>query len=139
MKNEFNQVAVEGRLTADPKIIEKENYIIVNFSIANNWIKTVEGTKKEEVNFFNVSAIVSKNFIPYLKKGQLVLASGKLEQSRWTKDGKNYQSVAIKAINIELLSSGNNSTSAQEAESPVYTEEPVFADEGDVNPDSYFS
>lgn len=101
---DFNQTTLVGRLTKDPESrTSKSGSSVVNFSIAvNRHLK--DGSDK--ANFFDVivfgqtAAFVSE----YLKKGDLVLVSGSLEQQTWeTQDGQRRSRVVIIGYNVQSL------------------------------------
>jgi len=75
-----------GRLTADAKIAElQDGRKVIHFTIAcNDRIKTKKADEaKEIVTFFACSYWKSTAIAPYLKKGSLVEASGRIDANAW--------------------------------------------------------
>lgn len=109
--SDLNSINMVGRLTknAELKIITttdgtKEKKLLT-FSIANNIVKNKENAQENKVSFFPIiywGANAEKLF-PYMKTGQQIAITGRLQQDRWEKDSKKYSSIKIIALRIQLL------------------------------------
>ena len=77
-----NSVVVVGRLTRDCSEVHVKESVVVNFSLASN--DFVDGEKR--TTFFEVVLWGNsfRNFVGYLKKGTVVMVSGKLYVKQWT-------------------------------------------------------
>ncbi len=102
--------AVLGRLTADPELKHTNNgKAVVNFSLAHN------PTRDGEPEYFDVTAWgqVAESVAAHKKKGDLVLASGRLQQQRWQQDGQNRSKVVLQANEVVFVSNkGENAPKA---------------------------
>jgi single stranded DNA-binding protein len=97
-----NFIALEGRLTRDPELKDKNGLSIVTFAIANNR----DYKERKHVNFFNCvvfGALGEKVVHKYAKKGDLVRIFGELTMNKT--DEKIYYSVRVD--DFRLLSSSN--------------------------------
>lgn len=100
---DINNVNIICRLTKDPEVRTTNNGMSVcKMSIA------VNGMKKEDVSFFDVTAWskVAENCGKYLKKGSQLGINGSLRQNRFqTKEGQNRSKVEINANNVQFIGS----------------------------------
>lgn len=87
----MNKVILMGRLTADPELAQTQSGTsYCRFSIAVNRRFTKEG--QQNVDFINCTAWgkTAEFLCNYFSKGQMLALCGRLEQSRYEKDGTNY-------------------------------------------------
>lgn len=85
----MNKVIVQGRLTKDVEMRQKDNYVIALFTLAVDRKYAKQGEERQ-TDFFNIVAYgKTAEFInKYFSKGQLVLISGRIENRSWDdKDG----------------------------------------------------
>ena len=110
MSFDTNVAVLSGNLTRDPefKVIEKsdgDDLSIISFDIANN----PNGKDNDKtLGFYSVTAFgkIADNCKEYLKKGNLVVVTGRLNLSRWETDGGEKRSkVNIVASKIKFVSS----------------------------------
>lgn len=103
MASSLNHVLISGRLTADPEPFKDGK--VCRFSIAcNRSIRDdSDGSWREEVSFLNCAAFngVSTRILSKLKRGDRVVVTGRLDQSRYEKDGEKRSSVSILVNQIE--------------------------------------
>lgn len=103
MASSLNHVLISGRLTADPEPYRDGK--VARFSIAcNRSIRDdSDGSWREEVSFFNCAAFngLSTRILSKLRKGDRVVVTGRLDQSRYEKDGEKRSSVSILVNQIE--------------------------------------
>jgi single-strand DNA-binding protein len=131
MKN-LNVATLIGNLTADPEIkYLADGKAVCKMSIAVN----DDYGEKKKVNFFDITAwaALAECCVKYLKKGNKIAVSGKLDQQRWEKDGQKHSKTIIIASTIEFLHTKNAE------EKPA--EEPVINDpwaEGETGPEMPF-
>lgn len=99
----FNQVVLLGYLTRDPEL----RYTPSNMATAAFGIGVNEKRKdKDEVSFFDIETWdkVAENCSTYLKKGSLVLISGRLKQDRWEDEhGDKKNKIKIIANTVQFL------------------------------------
>jgi single-strand DNA-binding protein len=95
-----NYLDITGRLTREADNIGRTG---MRFSIAYNreWTSK-EGEQKKKVDFFNC-VCWNQDLLAYMRKGQLIRIEGRLEQSKYLKDGKEVAQVQIVAENITLI------------------------------------
>ncbi len=136
MANDLNRVIVVGRLTRDPELRHTgTGTAYCRISIASNRNYTVNGTKKEEVSFFNCVAWARQAEIinQYCRKGKQVAIDGRLQQRSWqNQEGKQQSTVDIVIEQLQMLgSAGGGGGSATPETQPSYAgpssnDEPPF-------------
>lgn len=96
-----NNIAITGRLTADPELHYSQNSNPYSkFSIAYNHYKK---DQEDEVSFFNVIAfgVLAENVANSLEKGDRVNVVGSIKQNRWETDsGEKRSTVSIVADEV---------------------------------------
>ncbi len=98
----FNQIAIAGRLVADPEL----KYAPSGTAICKMRLAFDQGSgDNKSGGFVNVTAFqkVAENASQYLKKGARVLVGGRLEFREWESDGKKHSMVQISAHDIQFL------------------------------------
>ncbi len=102
--NNINTVTLSGNLTKDATL--RNNAL--QFSVAvNNSRKNAEGEWEDYASFIDcvIFGNRAKALEQYLVKGQKVLISGRLNQSRWEdKDGNPRRAVSVFVNELELVS-----------------------------------
>jgi len=139
MASDLNRIMLIGRLTKDPELRYTQNgAAVASFSIANNRTYNVNGEKREDVSFFNVSAWGKHGemIVQYCKKGQRIAIEGRLQQRSWdNQEGKKQYSIEIVADNTQFLSAKgennggdapNSSYQNQNQQSSGYQNAPVM-------------
>jgi single-strand DNA-binding protein len=103
MAYDINQVFLIGRLTRDPETRYSANTVICKFAIANN-----SGKDEKDVSFFDVVTFgkTAEMCQQYLQKGKQVAVVGRLNQSRWEKEGQKRSRVEIVGLTVQFLSGG---------------------------------
>ncbi len=102
MASSLNHVTISGRLTANPE--SKGDGNVSAFSVAvNRSIRQDDGSWKEDVSFINCKAFngIAKRVNDKLVKGDRVVVVGRLDQSRWEKEGQKRSAVEVIANQIE--------------------------------------
>jgi single-strand DNA-binding protein len=103
MASSLNHVLISGRLTADPEPYRDGK--VARFSIACNRSIRDDNDRswREEVSFFNCAAFngIATRVLSKLKKGDQLVVTGRLDQSRYEKDGEKRSSVSILVNQIE--------------------------------------
>ena len=109
MSRSVNKVILIGNLTKDPEVrYTPQGNAVASFSIATNREWTVEGNKKEVVDFHNV---VSWNKLAelcgqLLSKGSKVYVEGRLQTRDWvTEDGQKRYKTEVVIDEMIVLSS----------------------------------
>ncbi|MCB1174201.1 MAG: single-stranded DNA-binding protein [Leptospiraceae bacterium] len=107
MANDLNQVMLIGRLTQDPQLRQiSSGNSVCNFSIANNRSFTTNGTKRDEVSYFNCVAWgrLGEIINQYCQKGKQIAVTGRLRQDSYTdKDGRKVYKIEVVVENMQLL------------------------------------
>lgn len=105
----FNSITLVGRLTADPELKEfggEKESKVVNFTIAVDRPGKDESGEKD-TDFFRCFAWnkLAEIIHNYAEKGRLVLASGRLENRSYEKDGQKHTVSEIRCEQFQLLDS----------------------------------
>src|SRR5215510_4931615 len=102
----LNRVIIVGHLTRSPELrYAKNGNAVTRFGVATNSAWTDEsGEKREEVAFHNVVVFgrLAETAQEYLRKGQLVLAEGRLHYDSWTSEGVKHTRVSIIASRLQF-------------------------------------
>ncbi|MDD2999301.1 MAG: single-stranded DNA-binding protein [Candidatus Riflebacteria bacterium] len=117
MSGNLNKVFLMGNLVRDPELRSTGTGTpVAQFDIAvNRSFKGSDGEFKKETEYFKI--IVwgksGENCAKYLTKGKPVLVEGRLQVSRWEKDGQKQSRTEIVAENVQFLGSGASGTNAK--------------------------
>lgn len=111
--NNINNVTLSGNLTRDPELrMTPSQVAVMNFSIAVNESKKVDGEWTDYANFFDCVLIGKRAeaLHKYMEKGKKVLIQAHAHQSRWAdkQTGQNRSKVEFVVDNIELVGNGKN-------------------------------
>ncbi len=115
-----NKVFLLGRLGKDPeKSTFSNEKVVLHFSIATNEIfKDKNGNKVEQTDWHQIEMwdSLALNAEKVLKKGKLVFIEGKIKYDTWKdKEGKEKHSLKIRALQFQVINSGNsNNTNPNE-------------------------
>jgi len=122
----LNQVALMGRLTADPELRHTpSNISVTTFTIAVNRSYVKQGGERQ-TDFIDIVAWRNTaDFIcKYFKKGQMMAVEGCIQTRTYTdKEGKNRKAFEILANNVYFTESRNPNAASPEHER---TEEPAL-------------
>jgi len=115
----MNRIIVIGNLGRDPEMkYTPEGQPVTSFSIASNRnYKTSNGEKREEVEWFNVTAWgkLGETCNQYLVKGQQVYIEGRLKSRTYqTQNGETRFSNDIMLSSVEFLGKGPGESSKDE-------------------------
>ena len=107
----MNKVILMGRLTRDPEVRYSQGQnstAIAKFSLAVDRRFRRDG--QPEADFFNCTCFGKQaEFVEkYLQKGTKVVASGRVENDNYEKDGVKHYSVQIMVEEIEFAESKNS-------------------------------
>ena len=122
MAGSLNKVQLIGRLGADPEIKQMVNgKSVARLSVATSqsWKDKSSGERKEKTEwhrivFFGRSAEVIDQ---YLKKGQQLYIEGRLQTSKYEKDGVERFSTDIIGESFNFISGGSGSSSPSSSSS----------------------
>ncbi|MFH1999097.1 MAG: single-stranded DNA-binding protein [Planctomycetota bacterium] len=131
----LNKVLLIGRLTRDPEArYTPSGAAVTEFGFAVNRFYTVNGERKEDTCFLDVSAWgrlgeVARN---YLRKGKQAYIEGHLTFSEWqTQDGQKRSKIRVVADNIQFLDAAERgpgvSNSSEYAAPQAFPREPSQA------------
>ena len=131
----FSHVALLGHLTRDPELrYTPQGAAVCDLSVAvNHKFTKKDGEKAESVAFVDVTVWnrQAETSAEFLKKGRLVLVSGRLSQDRWEdpKTGQKRSKLQVVAASVQFLGGGSKDDessneavpeeSAEEPEAPV--------------------
>ncbi|MBU0754828.1 MAG: single-stranded DNA-binding protein [Planctomycetes bacterium] len=143
----LNKVMLIGRLTRDPEArYTPSGTAVTEFGFAVNRYYTVNGERKEDTCFLDVSAWgrLGEMVRNYLRKGRQAYIEGHLTYNEWqTKEGQKRSKIRVVADNIQFLDSGDRNASGSSRQSdfgggPPAKESPLM-DEGGFSADNEFS
>jgi len=104
----LNQVALMGRLTADPELRRTPNDVAVTtFTIAVNRSYVKQGAERQ-ADFIDIVAWrnTAEFICRYFKKGQMMAVTGSIQTRTYTdKEGKNRKAFEIVADNVYFTES----------------------------------
>ncbi len=107
----LNQVALMGRLTADPELrrTPTNNVSVTTFTLAVNRSYVKQGADRQ-TDFIDVVAWrnTAEFICKYFKKGQMMAVEGSIQTRSYTdKDGKNRKAFEVLANNVYFTESRN--------------------------------
>lgn len=105
MSINLNVAHVAGRLTRDPELkVLPSGQQVATLSIATNSVYTKDGVKHDNAEYHNVVIYgkQAENTAQYMKKGYVVLVSGRLQTQSWEKDGVKHYRTEIVADKIQF-------------------------------------
>lgn len=88
----LNKVQIIGNLGGDPEMRYTANgNAVTNFSVATSRVFTVDGDRREETEWFRVTAWgkLAETCAEYLSKGRLVYVEGRMQTRSWEDDSGN--------------------------------------------------
>jgi single-strand DNA-binding protein len=124
-----NKVILVGRLGKDPVL--KNNCANFSMATSESWKDKKTGEKKEQtewhtiVAFGKLAEIISK----YVFKGSQIYIEGKLETSKYEKDGQTRYSTKIIANNMQMLGEkkgDNGNASTQQSSNDFHDDDLPF-------------
>jgi single-strand DNA-binding protein len=120
----FNQSIILGNLTRDPELrYTPSGTPVATLGLASNRRYKDQNEQEQEETLFIDVVVWSKaaeNCAQYLKKGRLVLVSGRLVYRTWETEGQKRSKHEIIAERVQFLPSGNgNSANAAKADTPA--------------------
>jgi single-strand DNA-binding protein len=104
----MNKIILIGRLGKDPELqVTPDGTPVTKFTLAvNRYSKTSTGERKEETDWFNVSAWrgLAETCEKYLHKGSKVYIEGRLSQRKYTdREGIQRTSIDVTVSEMEML------------------------------------
>ena len=107
----LNKTDIIGNVGSAPELKFTPNgKSVTSFSVATNRRYTRDGERVEEAEWFTVIVWgkLAESCNTYVKKGQLVYASGRIHLDTWeTQEGKHSSRLELQAHNIIFLSKTN--------------------------------
>lgn len=129
----LNQVALMGRLTADPELRHTPaNISVTTFTLAVNRSYVKQGAERQ-TDFIDIVAWrnTAEFICKYFKKGQMMAVEGAIQTRTYTdKEGKNRKAFEILANNVyftESRSSGSAPGAGLDHEADHALSEPSFS------------
>src|SRR5687768_10135607 len=104
----LNQVVILGNLGADPEVRRTESgTVVANLRVATNMVwKNTDGEKEQRTDWHQVVVWgpQGERCGEFLKKGSLVLVTGRIQSREWTDaDGNRRWATEIVAGNVEFV------------------------------------
>lgn len=106
----INLVIVTGNLVRDAELRQTQSgFSVLNFSIAVNENKKVNGEWQSTPNFFDCVMLGDRaeTWAKKLSKGCGVTIQGHLKQQTWEKDGQKRSKVEINVDKVEVMRTSN--------------------------------
>lgn len=106
MATDLNTVGIVGRIVRDIELdYTKSGIAYINFTIAVNKSKKVNGKYQNVASYFDCSAFgkLAESLSAYLIKGQQVAIKGSLDQQTWEANGQKRSKIVIIAEGITLI------------------------------------
>lgn len=142
----LNQATIVGRMVKDPEVKSlPSGAAVAGFSVATSRVwKGSDGKKNEDTEFHNCVAFGKTAEIigQYVKKGQLILITGRIQTRSWEKDGrKNYRTeIVVEQMQMGPKPAGSSGPKKEDAkdkefnnygkkDSVEYPEEEINADD----------
>lgn len=101
---DLNAFCFSGNLVKDSEVKNFNSSAVLNFTVACNRSKKVEGEWVEVPSFFDVTYWTkgAEKMAAYLKKGTSVAVQGRIEQQSWTdKDGNKHSKLVVIADTVK--------------------------------------
>lgn len=124
----FNKVILMGNLTKDPVARTiPSGAKVTDLSVATNRQYTVNGEKREEVMFIDVTVWNKQGeaCAQYLTKGRPVLVEGRLNLQTWEEDGQKRSKHVIVAERVQFLGNGKGAAAATQVEAEIPAQDEV--------------
>ena len=114
-----NKVILVGRLGRDPEVrFTGGGQAVANFSLAvDESYKDKAGEKQQKTEWVNlvVWGTLAENVVqPYLHKGDLIYAEGKLQSRKYEKDGEPKTITEVNVFSIQMMSTKGTKGSQSE-------------------------
>jgi single-strand DNA-binding protein len=113
----FNQSIILGNLTRDPELrYTPSGTPVATLGLASNRRYKDQNDQEQEETLFIDVVVWSKaaeNCAQYLKKGRLVLVSGRLVYRTWETEGQKRSKHEIIAERVQFLPNGNGASAAK--------------------------
>lgn len=138
MSRSVNKVILIGNLTKDPEVrYTPQGNAVASFGLATNREWTVEGTKKEAVDFHNIVAWnkLAELCGQLLGKGSKVFVEGRLQTRDWTTDDgqKRYKTEVVIDEMIVLTSRKPGTEGTDNSNTEVTPEQPENFEDIDLD------
>lgn len=117
----MQRLDIIGFIGRDAEVKDFNTDQVINFSVAvTESYKDKNGVKQTKSTWYEVSKWGNNTAIAqYLKKGTLVMVTGKPNARIWTKDGGEHNIIlTIQAQNIQLLGGGKTENKEQPTPQP---------------------
>lgn len=111
--SDLNDVTLMGRLVRDAEVRQTSSgKNCALFSLVVNRTKKENDQYVQTPHFFNLALFGSRcqGLLPYLKKGQMIVVEGHLEQRQWEKNGEKRSGTEIVVEEIHLAGYKKNET-----------------------------
>ena len=143
--SDMNAVFLQGRLTKDASINTlSTGSSVVTLSLASNkdYLDRTSNQWVKQTHFFEVSywGESAKKSLAEYTKGREVIVEGELRTSSWSKDGKKYSRMEIRASKVRTLrrpGEGKRSSAGNTPGTSSYTAAPSAPNFDEMPPQEY--
>lgn len=134
MARGINKAIVIGNLGRDPETrTTAGGATVTSFSVATTeaWKDKQTGEKKENTEWHRVTTFGKLAEIAgqYLKKGSAVYVEGRLQTSKYEKEGQTHYSTEIVASDMQMLGGATERPASTERPAPMETPDVDFEDD----------
>jgi len=119
----MNSVNIMGRLARDPEVKQTEKTAICGFAVGFN-----DPYNKDKSNFIDCVAFgkTAETIGEYLKKGDPILITGRLQQDKWVaKDGSNRSKIVLNCERFSFVPKSKDTGGSAPSQNPSVTQEPI--------------
>lgn len=106
----MQKIEIIGRVGQDAEVKDLSSNQVINFSVAVSETFVKNNEKVTSTTWFEISKWGNNTAVaPYIKKGDMIFISGKINNRAYAKDDGSIQVInGITAFEIELLGSSNS-------------------------------
>lgn len=127
----MNNLTLIGRVGADAVVSTVGTSKVINFNVCHSEkYKDKNGVLVEKNIWFSCSKFGDNtNVAQYIRKGDLIYASGNVEIRSYEKDNKTYSTLQVRVNEIQLLGSSQNKPQQSAPELPSEAPSNNFLDD----------
>lgn len=121
MSISVNSVVLGGNATRAPEQRQAGQTTVAGFGIAINRKFTVNGEKREEVTFVDVTCFgkLAEIVCKYVNKGDQLIVLGRLKTESWEKDGQKRSKLVLIADSVQFVGGKDRSEASEARNNPA--------------------
>ena len=129
----MNHVTITGRLGSEPEIMSTQSgrsYLRVSIAVSSGY-RSRAGEWMDRTTWVPVIAWgrTAERMVERLSKGAKVLIEGRLDESMWTKDGRQMRRLRVVVDRWEAMDGTRRAASAGSTYTDVYDREPILPED----------